>query len=267
MSAGLLVLLVAGALLVLFGLVYLLARAIDNYGVVDIAWSYALGGTALAYALLGPGWPVRRALIGALAVVWSLRLGTHLLIRVARHHPEEDTRYRQLRQDWKGRFAAKMAGFFQLQALSVVALSLPFLLACRNPAPGLRPLEFAGTALWLLAVTGEAVADAQLAAFRRDPARRGQVCAAGLWRLSRHPNYFCEWLIWVAYFLFALASPWGWIAFFSPACILALLLSVTGIPMTEAQSLRSKGEAYRAYQRTTSAFLPWFPRRLARRSR
>jgi steroid 5-alpha reductase family enzyme len=257
----------AAALLALFGLTYLLARTIDNYGVVDIAWSYALGATAVGYALLGPGWPVRRALLGALAAVWSLRLGTHLLIRVARHHPEEDTRYRQLRQDWRAHFAAKMAGFFQLQALSVVALSLPFLLACANPAPGLRPVEWAGVALWLLAVTGEAVADAQLAAFRRDPARRGQVCAVGLWRLSRHPNYFCEWLIWVAYFLFALGSPWGWTAFFSPACILALLLGVTGIPMTEAQSLRSKGDAYREYQRTTSAFLPWFPRHRARRAR
>jgi steroid 5-alpha reductase family enzyme len=248
-------------LMALFALVYLLARRLDNYGVVDIAWSYALGAAAVAYALLGPGWPVRRALIAALAAIWSLRLGTHLLVRVSRHHPEEDSRYVQLRRDWAGSFALKMAGFFQLQALSVAALALPFLLACLNPAPALHPLELAGAALWLVALTGEALADAQLAAFRRSPANRGKVCAVGLWRYSRHPNYFFEWLIWVAYFVFACASPWGWAGIFSPACILWFLLAVTGIPMAEKQSLRSKGEAYRRYQRSTSAFVPWFRRK------
>jgi steroid 5-alpha reductase family enzyme len=248
-------------LMALFALVYLLARRLDNYGVVDIAWSYAFGAAAVAYALLAPGWPVRRALIAALVAIWSLRLGTHLLVRVARHHPEEDSRYVQLRRDWQGGFALKMAGFFQLQALSVAALAAPFLLACLNPAPALHPLELAGAGLWLAALTGEAVADAQLAAFRRDPAHRGQVCDVGLWRYSRHPNYFCEWLIWVAYAVFAGASPWGWAGIFSPACILWLLVAVTGIPMAEKQSLLSKGDAYRRYQRTTSAFVPWPPRR------
>ena len=251
----------AAALMAAFALVYVLARRLDNYGVVDIAWSYAFGAAALSYALLGPGWPVRRAVIGALATAWSLRLGTHLLVRVSRHHPDEDGRYRQLRRDWAAHFNARMAGFFQMQALSVVALSVPFLVACRNPDTGLHPLELAGTALWLIAITGESLADAQLATFKRDPANRGKVCAAGLWRVSRHPNYFCEWLIWVAYFVFACASPWGWVSIVSPACILWLLLGVTGIPMTEEQSLRSKGEAYRRYQMATSAFVPWFPRR------
>ena len=248
-------------LMAAFGLAYLLARHLDNYGIVDIAWSYALGGAALFYALLGPGWPVRRALIGALAAIWSLRLGTHLLVRVAHHHPEEDSRYVQLRRDWHGAFALKMAGFFQLQALSAAALAVPFLLASLNPAPALHPLELAGAALWLVAISGEALADAQLAAFKRDPAHRGMVCAAGLWRYSRHPNYFFEWLVWVAYFVFACPSPWGWAAIFSPVCILWFLLAVTGIPMAEKQSLRSKGDAYRAYQRATSAFVPWFPRK------
>ena len=122
-------------LVALFALVYLLARRLDNYGVVDIAWSYALGAVAVAYALLAPGWPVRRALIAALAALWSLRLGTHLLLRVARLHPEEDSRYDALRRSWVYGFDLKMAGFFLLQALSVAALSVPFFLACRNPAP------------------------------------------------------------------------------------------------------------------------------------
>ena len=153
-----------------------------------------------------------------------------------------------------------MFGFFQLQAISVVALGVAFLLAAQNPSPALHPFEIAGAALWLLAISGEALADAQLAAFKRDPVNKGRVCDVGLWRFSRHPNYFFEWLIWVADFVFALASPWGWVAIIGPAGILFLLLRVTGIPMAEQQSLRSKGDAYRRYQQTTNAFVPWFPK-------
>ncbi len=248
------------ALCLLFAALYALARRLDNYGIVDVAWSYAFAGLAAFYALAGAGEPLRRALIGTLAAVWSLRLGTHLLVRVASHHPKEDTRYLQLRRDWAGNFAPKMFGFFQLQAVSIVILGVPFLLAAQNSAARLHPLELAGACLWLLALGGEALADAQLAAFKRDPAHRGQVCAVGLWRYSRHPNYFFEWLIWVAFFVFALASPWGWLAAIAPASILFLLLRVTGIPMAEEQSLRSKGDAYRRYQQTTSAFVPLPPR-------
>jgi steroid 5-alpha reductase family enzyme len=244
-----------------FGAAYLLARRINNYGIVDIVWSYTLGLTGVFYALAGPGWSPRRILIGVLAAGWSLRLGTHVAVRVIGHHPQEDSRYRQLRKSWAGRFAAMMAGFFQLQAASVVLLAGPFLFAAFNPVPAFHPLEIAGSLLWLIAVVGEAWADAQLAAFKRSPTRRGEVCDTGLWRYSRHPNYFFEWLVWVAFFVFACASPQGWIAAFSPLCILWFLLRVTGIPMTEEQSLRSKGEAYRRYQRSTSAFFPWWPRR------
>jgi steroid 5-alpha reductase family enzyme len=260
-SATALVLVGLASLCALFALLYLLSRRLDNYGFVDIAWSYAFGALAAFYALLGPGWPVRRALIAAMAVVWSARLGTHLAIRVIGHHPEEDGRYKQLRLDWAANFVAKMAWFFQMQAASVVLLGVAFLVACLNPAPALHPLEIAGAILWLVAISGEALADAQLAAFKRQPASKGRVCDVGLWHYSRHPNYFFEWLIWVAYFVFALASPWGWIAIVGPASILWLLLRVTGIPMTEEQSVRSRGDAYRRYQKTTSAFVPWFPKK------
>lgn len=262
MSPLALLLVAWAALAIAFAALYVVARRIDNYGVVDIAWSYAFGALATFYALLAPGWPTRRALIASLAVVWSLRLGTHLAIRVLGHHPTEDGRYQQLRQDWRANFAPKMFGFFQLQAASVLLLGAAFFLPTLNVTPALHPLEIAGAVLWLLAVSGEALADAQLAAFKRDPARRRGVCDVGLWRYSRHPNYFFEWLTWVAYAVFALASPLGWIALIGPASILWLLLRVTGIPMTEAQSLRSRGDAYRRYQQTTSAFVPRFPRKI-----
>ena len=176
------------------------------------------------------------------------------------HHPTEDGRYQQLRRDWGEQLGVKMFFFFQAQAVLLVVLTVPFLLAARNPAPGWHPLEIAGLVLWLVALGGEALADAQLARFKRDPANRGRVCAVGLWRLSRHPNYFFEWLVWIAYALFASASPWGWTTFYCPALMLYFLLVVTGIRYTEDQLLRSKGDAYRAYQRRTSAFIPWFPK-------
>jgi len=249
-------------LCLVFTACYGLARRMDNYGVVDIVWSYSFAVLALYYASFGPGWTVRKALIATMAVLWGLRLGTHLYRRVLAHHPLEDGRYVQLRQDWAGNFAKRMFGFFQLQAASVVLLGTAFFVTCLNPVPRLHSLEVAGAALWLFALSGEALADSQLAAFKGNPTHQGQVCDVGLWRYSRHPNYFFEWLVWLAYFVFALASPWGWLAVIGPGSILYLLLRVTGIPLTEQQALRSKGDAYRRYQQTTSAFVPWFPRHL-----
>lgn len=261
MSIPLLVALAASTLCAGFAGLYLLARRLDNYGIVDIAWSYAFAALAIFYASFGQGWPVRRALLAAMVCLWSCRLGTHLYLRVAKHHPNEDPRYARLRADWAATFPAKMFSFFQLQAVSVVALGAGYPFATHNGAPRLHAFEFAAVGLWLVAMTGEVMADVQLAAFKGDPANRGQVCDRGLWRYSRHPNYFFEWLIWVAYALFALASPCGWVGLIGPIGILYLLLGVTGIPMAEEQSLRSRGDAYRRYQRVTSAFVPLPPRR------
>lgn len=261
MSALSLILLALGGLCVLFAGVYLLARRLDNYGIVDVAWSYAFGLLAVFFAATADGWLPRRLALAALVVAWSVRLGTHLGRRVAAHHPEEDGRYRRMRESWAGRFHATMFGFFQLQALSVVVLGLPFLVAMRHASPGFHPLEVAGALVWCVAILGESIADAQLAAFKREPRHRGAVCAAGLWRWSRHPNYFFEWLVWVGFALIALAAPAGWTGLIAPASILYLLLRVTGIPLTEEQAVRSKGDAYRRYQQSTSVFIPWPPRR------
>lgn len=251
-----LLLLVTLVLLVAFAGVYLFARRIDNYGVVDVAWAYAFGFVALLYAGFAEGWEPRRYLLALIVVGWSARLGTHLYLRVAGHHPEEDGRYREMRERWSANFAWEMFKFFQIQAVSVVVLAAPFFLAMRNPAPGFHWLEWAALALFVLALGGESLADAQLNAFKRDPANRGRVCDVGLWGRSRHPNYFFEWLVWVSFALFALASPWGWIGLIAPAAILHLLLRVTGIPLTEQQAVRSRGEAYRDYQRRVPAFFP-----------
>ena len=248
---------------VMFAALFWLARRINNYGIVDIAWSYSFGLLAIFYACTMNGWLPRRVLLATLAVVWSARLSTHLAIRITRHHPTEDTRYQQLRRDWAVHFPFKMFVFFQLQAASVIVLGASFLLAARNPSPEFHFLEIIAVFLWGFAWCGEALADWQLAAFKRAPENGNRVCDVGLWRYSRHPNYFFEWMIWVAFAVFALSSPFGWLGIVGPVSILWLLLRVTGIPMTEAQSLRSRGDDYRRYQNSTSAFLPLPRRRLA----
>jgi steroid 5-alpha reductase family enzyme len=234
---------------------------LKNAGLVDPGWSAGLGLIALLYAALGPGWEPRRAVAGAMGLLWSVRLTAHLAARM-RGKPEEG-RYRALRAAWEaaghdvpGRFLF----FFLAQGLLDVLLSLPMLLAVLNPAPQFSVWEVAGAAVWLVAIAGESVADAQLERFKSDPAHHGRTCDTGLWRFSRHPNYFFEWLVWVAWSVFALGSPWGPLAVLCPALMLFFLLRVTGIPATEEQAIRSRGEAYRRYQRTTSAFIPWFPK-------
>ena len=243
-----------------FALLFLVARRLNNFGIVDVAWSLGFAPLAAFYGHFGGGAFSRRLLITTMAGLWSLRLGGYLARRVLGHLKTEDGRYRQLRLDWAANLNVKMFQFFQFQAVLLVALSIPFLLAARNPAPSLHPLEITAALLWLVALFGETLADAQLAAFKRAPANRGRVCDSGLWRWSRHPNYFFEWLIWVAFALFALASPWGWIALYCPALMLFFLLKVTGVKYTEDQLLRSKGESYRRYQERTSTFVPWPPK-------
>jgi steroid 5-alpha reductase family enzyme len=245
----------------LMALVWRLAIRLGNAGIVDIAWSAGFAPVVMFFALAGSGAPLRRALIAVMVSVWSLRLGGYLLVRVSAHHPEEDRRYARLRSEWGAQANRRMFGFFQLQAVLLALLSVPWLLVCLNPQPRLQPLEWGGCLLWIIAISGETLADRQMQRFKADPANRGALCRIGLWRYSRHPNYFFEWLVWVAYFLVALGSPWGALTIYCPALMLYFLLHVTGIPLTEQLSLQRYGAAFADYQRRTSAFIPWLPKR------
>jgi steroid 5-alpha reductase family enzyme len=239
-------------------IVWLWAHKIKNAGVVDIFWSYNFPVIAIILLLFAPGFETRKLLICSMVIIAGFRLGTHLAVRVTKHLNEEEGRYQQLRKEWAPNAEKKFFFFFQFQAISNVLLAIPFFIIALNTSKQLSPLEYAGAVLWLISVLGEAIADAQLASFKKDPANKGKICDTGLWGYSRHPNYFFEWLMWLSYFVFALASPYGYLAIISPAIILYLLLKVTGIPATEAQSLRSKGEAFKLYQQKTSVFIPWF---------
>lgn len=240
--------------------VWLLARALNNAGIVDVLWSYGFIPVAWVCAWVSVGDSWTSFLLVMMVSAWSGRLGTYLLIRVARHHPQEDGRYAALRAQFPRNTWLMFFGFFLAQGLLITLLSVPFVLVFADPSPGVGVFIFAGGLLWLTGMVGESVADAQLNRFRANPANKGRTCRAGLWNYSRHPNYFCEWLVWSGYFVFALGSPGGWMAVYAPVLMYLFLTKVTGIKATEEHALKTRGEDYRAYQRTTNAFFPWFPK-------
>jgi len=231
-----------------------------NAGIVDVGWAAVTGSLALWHALAASGVPERRLLVGLLGAVWGGRLAWHLLRDRIWGHPEEG-RYVTLRQNWSPHADRAFFIFFQAQALTCVILSAPFALASVAKHSFPQASDLVGLALVIAGVIGETVADRQLLAFKRDPASRGLTCRVGLWRYSRHPNYFFEWILWCGFGTFGLVGPWGWLGLAAPLLILFSILFVTGIPPTEAQALASRGDDYRRYQRTTSAFVPWPPRR------
>ena len=244
---------VAGLMLIL----WLTSLKTKNAAIVDVGWTFGLLVCAIVYAIAAPGEADRKAIFLLMVGAWALRLGGYLFFtRVWRQ--QEEGRYQQLRKEWNTNVNLKFFFFFEFQALLDVVLSLPFLLAAVNKNSQISWIEYAGLLLWAIAMAGEAVADAQLNAFKRNLANKGKTCRAGLWNYSRHPNYFFEWMIWVAWLIFALNSSHGWLAAICPALMLYFLFKVTGIPATEAQALRSRGDDYRQYQRATSAFVPWF---------
>ena len=231
-----------------------------NAGIVDIGWTFTVGVLAVFAALVQDGWWVRRSVVAIVMAMWSARLGFYLLRDRVIGRPE-DGRYAELRRTWGDRANQRFFWFFEAQAAAALFFAVPAFLASSVTTPELSWLELAALLLWTAGFAGEALADFQLAAFKRTAPRRGMTCQVGLWHYSRHPNYFFEWVMWVAYALLALAAPWGFLALACPMVLLYLLFRVTGIPATEAQALRTRGAEYRRYQETTSAFIPWRPRR------
>ncbi len=231
-----------------------------NAGVVDVAWAFLtpLVGCWLILADdIENG--ARQYIIILLALIWGIRLGLYLHKRVSSE--TEDGRYRYMRE-YCGKYAQPvMFVFFQLQATWTLLFALPFWAASRNTAASLNWLDYAGITVWLIALSGEWLSDRQLASFKKKTRDRSLVCQEGLWHYSRHPNYFFEWLHWWAYVLIGYGSDY-WILSWSGLIVMYVFITrITGVPYVEQQSLRSKGDAYRAYQQTTSSFFPMPPKK------
>ncbi|MGH8032319.1 MAG: DUF1295 domain-containing protein [Luteimonas sp.] len=238
--------------------VWMFSMRVRNVGYVDVAWSGLMAIAALIAGLYSNGATLPRTLTALAGAVWGARLCIHLLHRVM--HEQEDGRYRTLREQWHGD-PTRFLAFFQLQALVVALFALPFLGAAANPDGALTGWTIAAVAMWLISVGGEAIADAQLSEHRNHPANKGKTCRAGLWGWSRHPNYFFEWLHWFVYVLLAIGSPIAWLTWLGPVIMFAFVYRISGIPWTEKNAVRNRGDDYRRYQREVSAFFPRPPRR------
>ncbi len=247
-------------ILVLMSLLWLLSLALKNSSIVDIFWGTGFVITAWAAFLLTPeGFIQRKLLIAGLVTIWGLRLSLHILIR--NWGKPEDFRYQAWRKEagpaWWWRSFFKV---FLLQGVLLWIISAPLLAAQLHPQPDhLIWLDYLAIPVWLIGFFFEAVGDWQLTRFKADPTNKGKVMNRGVWRYTRHPNYFGDATQWWAYYLIAAAAG-GWWTIFSPAIMTFLLTRVSGAKLLE-KSLKEEKPGYREYVESTSEFIPWFPRK------
>ena len=254
---------IALSLSVLMAGAWVVQQRTGNSGWVDTIWTFSVGLVGAASAL----WPLatgalmaRQWLVAALVAIWSLRLGLHIAVRTAAI--SDDPRYAAFAQEWGLNAPRRMFLFLQNQALGSIPLVFAIFVAAHFPSEMMRWRDYFAAFVLLVAIVGEAVADSQLKQFRESPGHHGRVCDIGLWRWSRHPNYFFQWLGWLAYPIIAISPDygWGWASLLAPAFMYWILVHVTGVPPLEAQMLRSRGERYRDYQLRTSVFFLLPPR-------
>jgi steroid 5-alpha reductase family enzyme len=265
--------LVAPLLLVLVFMAMVMAggwwwqKRTDNGGWIDVFWTYGTGLSGAAVALWTGAGSLRAWLVAIVVGIWALRLGTFIALRVARGGAE-DTRYAALKAEWGAAYNGRIFGFMQIQGPITVLLCLAIALAASRTGP-LGLTDVLGALVLVIAIGGESVADQQMAAFRADKANKGKVCTNGLWGWSRHPNYFFEFVTWLAYPVIAFA-PSGhalWpLALLAPLTMYLVLRFGTGVPPLEKAMLASRGEAFRRYQARVSPFFPLPPRSQPSRS-
>jgi steroid 5-alpha reductase family enzyme len=250
----------SAALAVFFYMTTVFAIALlrkDN-SIVDIAWGAGFIMVALLTFFLAGGFEARHVLISGLVLVWGIRLALHIYFR--NRGRGEDFRYAKWRREW-GKWVVPRSFFqiFMLQGVFLILIALPIILVNGSSEAGLMPLDAAGAVLWLVGFFFEAVGDSQLSRFKKNPENRGKIMMGGLWKYTRHPNYFGEAAMWWGIFLIALSVRNGWAAVISPLTITFLLLKVSGVAMLEKKY--AGNSEFAGYARRTSAFLPWFPKK------
>lgn len=248
---ALLVVLVMGFITWLYSLVR------KDVSIVDSLWSLMFLTSAIVYVLFAETINERTLFIFALIALWALRLSIFLTVR--NWGQQEDRRYQAIRANNEPFWIKSLYIVFGLQAVLAWFISVSLLVAL-DSASEFSLLDAVATILWLIGFLFEAIADWQLYRFQRNPGNAGKVLDTGLWRYSRHPNYFGESLIWWAYFLFAINSGVWWIVI-SPVLMTVLLLKVSGVALME-KDISERRARYRDYIRSTNAFIPWLPKAL-----
>jgi steroid 5-alpha reductase family enzyme len=236
---------------------WLASLLLRDISVVDVAWGVGFVALGWAVFLVADGSSARKLLVVALTTIWGLRLSGYILWR-RRSEEGHDFRYRELQEKPRAAILS-LVGVFAVQAMGLWTVSLPLQAAQVSSTPvGLTALDFIGVAVWAIGMLFETVADAQLARFRRDPLNRGRVMNSGLWRYSRHPNYFGDFCVWWGIYLIALAAPGAWWTIAGPLMLTLILRRISGVPIMEVHL--SEREGYGDYVRRTSAFWPLPPR-------
>lgn len=247
--------LIAAFIMLILWFTYLYSK---EPAVVDIGWTASIGCSTWWMFHHVPDGGLRQWVLIFCVAFWSVRLVTLLVMRMRKG--QKDKRYVELSLRWKSGLNWKYFIFFQAQAMSVALLVTPLALSFLASEPTWTYWDTIGTLLYIIGMSGELMADQQMVRFRCDPNNRKKVCNVGLWRYSRHPNYFFESVIWISYAIIAMNHPEGLIGWVSPTVIIISILKITGIPPIEQRLLACKGDAYREYQRTTSSFIPMPPR-------
>lgn len=239
--------------------VWLLSLIKKDASIVDSFWGLGFVLIAWVCYAVASGHPARKMLVAVLTAVWGLRLAIHITWRNA--GKGEDYRYQAMRKRFGDRFPIiSLFTVFGLQGVLMWVISLPLQIAEISPEPArLTWLVWAGAIVWLIGFLFESVGDLQLARFKADPNNKGKVMDRGLWRYTRHPNYFGDALLWWGFFLIALSTPRGAWTVVSPLVMTLLLMKVSGVALLEKTLTKTKPE-YRDYIQRTSAFFPWLPR-------
>ena len=248
---------------VIMAMCWLIVTYNQRAGLVDVAWSFCIALNVMIAAFWLDTAPLSvRIFIGCASSIWFLRLTWHLLRRYW-HESEEDRRYANMRRAM-GQFKhLGFLAFFMFQAGLAILFSYPMLSLLSTTviqwSEWTHWALIAAAIMMLLAFIGESTADQQLYRFKQKPEHHGKTMDQGLWKYSRHPNYFFEWLHWFAYPILGLAAG-QYLLWIYPLLMWAFLYYITGIPFSEQQALRHRGQNYRDYQQRTSMFIPWQPK-------
>lgn len=245
-------------LFVYFNIVFVIAQAKKNNGLIDIAWGFGFVVVAVTSYLISADNTIRGLIVTALVLLWGLRLSWHLYKR--NWNKPEDYRYVQMRERWGDRSHALMAyvRVFMTQMILLLVISTPIMITNFSTSQGLGFLDYLGLGIWIIGYYFEVVGDAQLKAFISKPENKGKLMKYGLWKYTRHPNYFGEATMWWGVFLISVSVPGAAIGIISPVTITLLLLFVSGVPLLE-KKYKSHPE-WDEYEKKTSKFFPLPPK-------